>query len=312
MTPRPGGKLHIIVTCTDRKSVQVPAHLRLRDIPAGDMVARATAWVNRLLDPATPVVSALGLYAGEHWRIAVGLPGLVSGADADLWVCSAGYGFIPAIAHIRPYAATVSPGHLDSVPGGGEGAVAWWRHLASWEGPEPGQPRSIRGLAEADPDASFVLALSAAYLQACRTDIEAAAELVTDRERFMIVSAGTRTAQGIAQLLVPADARLEAHLGGTRQVLNMRIAADLLTNQYIDRMSATKHLRGLLDGLAPVKQYGRIKLTDDEVLRWIHQIQERMPGASASRLLRVFRDAGFACEQHRFGELRRSFLEGRV
>jgi hypothetical protein len=306
----PGGRLHIVVTCTERKTAQAPAHLRLRDIPAGGTTTRAQAWVNRLKEQATGGIQALELYAGEHWKIAVGLPKLTPDADTDLWVCSAGYGFIPATAAILPYAATVSPGHPDSVTGGLDGAMAWWRHLSSWDGPEPGQPRSIRALAQSDPEASYVLVLSAAYLQACRADIEAAAELVKDPQRFMIVSAGTRTAPGLAELLLPTDARLAEHLGGTRQVLNMRIAADLLASQHLDRTSATKYLLAILAGLPPLKQYDRKKLTDDEVLHWIRQNRESIPSPSASRLLRVLRDTGYACEQHRFGELYKSFLEG--
>ena len=35
----------------------------------------------------------------------------------------------------------------------------------------------------------------------------------------------------------------------------------------------------------------------------------RSPRASASRLLREFRDSGYACEQARFGQLHRQLME---
>src|SRR5258707_1212852 len=91
--------------------------------PGGTSWARATAWVERLASEVnTPAVRAVDLYAGEHWRVAASLPDLVidaaTGTDARLWACSAGYGLIPAHAMVRPYAATLSPGHADSVTGG--------------------------------------------------------------------------------------------------------------------------------------------------------------------------------------------------
>jgi hypothetical protein len=307
-----GRKLHIIVTCTERKTAPVPERLHLRDIPDGTPVARATAWVERLAsEVTTSPVRVLDLYAGEHWRVATSLPGLATGAatstDAGLWACSAGYGLIPAHAMVRPYAATLSPGHADSVSGGWPGAAAWWQSIGSWEGPDPGAPRTIAELVKSDPDATFILVLSATYLQACREDIEAAATAIGDPDRLMIVSSGTRPTSSLGEMLLPTDARLQAYLGGTRQVLNIRIAADLLAGQLTTRTAAISYLVGLLDGQPEIQRYDRKKLSDDEVTRWIRDAQDEMPGASASRMLRVFRDVGYACEQSRFGELHRKF-----
>ena len=255
---------------------------------------------------------ALDLYAGEHWRIATTLPDLATGADARLWTCSAGYGLISAQAPVRPYAATLSPGHPDSVTGGRTGTAAWWRNIASWEGPEPGTPRTIAQLVESDPEAIYVLVLSATYLQACITDIEAAVAAVADTDRLMIVSSGTRTTSPLPKLLLPADARLQAHFGGTRQVLNVRIAADLLTRQLMSRAAASRYLADLLDEQPGITRYDRKKLSDEEITSWIRDAQDHMPDASASRMLRAFRDAGYACEQHRFGELHRDFSRSRA
>jgi hypothetical protein len=87
----------------------------------------------------------------------------------------------------------------------------------------------------------------------------------------------------------------------------MRIATDLVSRHLTSRTAATSYLAGLLDGRLEIKRYDRRKLSDDEVVSWIHAAQDEMPGASASRMLRVFRDAGYACEQSRFGELHRKY-----
>jgi hypothetical protein len=304
-----GQKLHIIVTCTERKTSKVPERLHLRDVPDGEPWERASNWVERLAtEVTTPALPASDLYAGEHWTRAKALPVLAVDIQAQLWTCSAGYGLIPATAFVRPYAATLSPGHADSVPDGRTGAAAWWEAIASWEGPEPGQPRTFRELAKSDSDATFLLVLSATYLQACRADIEAA-RAVTDSDRFMIVSAGTRESHPLGASLLPASARLQAHLGGTRQVLNVRIAEELLKGQLTSRAAATERLESLLKQHPHMERYDREKFSDDtDVIDWIREEYKHGRGSSASRMLRALRDSGRACEQKRFGRLHMQYL----
>lgn len=297
--------------------MQAPDELQLRNVPDGAPEARATAWTRRLgLEGERR--PALDMYKGEHWQVAKSLPGLaVAGGlatqdDVHLWTCSAGYGLIHTDSLVRPYAATLTPGHADSVSKSGSGiggrtdAAAWWRAIADWEGPAPGAPRSITALAARDPDATFLLVLSATYLQACAADIAKAVGIVADVGRFLIVSAGSRMTEDIGQLLLPADARLQADLGGARGVLNMRIAAALLGQTTLDRASATSYLSERLDTSPGITRYARKPMSDSKIKHWIAAALRQTPGASASRLLRRFRDEGFACEQSRFGRLHRA------
>lgn len=304
------GTVHVIVTCTNRKSQPVPDRCHLGSVPFGDIAKRTRDWICRLSDTShSPPIAARGLYAGEHWTVARRLPDLAGGERIRLWACSAGYGLIPADAPLRPYAATFTGGHPDSVPGGAHGARAWWHALSSWEGPSSGQPRSIRELAAKEPTAGYLLALSAPYLHACQEDIAAAISLTRDPDRFVVVSAGVRDLGLLADVMVPADARLQALLGGTRQALNARIAAHLLSAGIIGRADASRHLARLLVQQPSVPRYERKKLSDAEVLALIADGLAHTPGASASRLLRQFRDAGYACEQGRFGRLHQLFTE---
>jgi hypothetical protein len=304
--------VHVIVTCSNRKTLPVPPGLRLDGVPGHGIAPRARKWAARLDHASTaPLIAAQDLYAGEHWMIARGLPSRASDMRARLWVCSAGYGLIPADAPIRPYAAAFSGGS-DRVPGGADGARQWWRAIADWAGPAPGQPRSIRSLAAADRSASFLLALSVSYLDACRDDIAAATRQVADPDNFMVVSAGARSPGSAGVAMVPADARLQAFLGGTRQALNARIAAYLLSTGISSRAEATHCMTRLLAEQAPVTRYERKKLSDQEVIEIIARRLTQAPGTSASRLLREFRDAGYACEQQRFAGLYRMVTGARL
>src|SRR4051794_16593732 len=94
----------------------VPAALRLRRTPGTGPGQRAMRWIERIASAGTDAVPARELYAGEHWDIARNLPAAASGfVHPMLWVASAGWGLIPADAMIRPYSATFSARHLDSV-----------------------------------------------------------------------------------------------------------------------------------------------------------------------------------------------------
>lgn len=298
--------VHVVVTCTSRKTLPVPPALRLDNLPSLGTAPRAREWAARLAGiSSTPLIAAQDLYAGEHWTIARGLAARARYDRARLWVCSAGYGLIPAETQIRPYAATFSGGS-DRVHGGADGARQWWHALSSWAGPAPGQPRSIRSLAAADRSASFLLALSASYLDACRDDIAAAAGEVADPDTFMVISAGARFPESAGVVMVPADARLQGLLGGTRQALNARIAGYLLSAGISSRAEATQRMTRLLAEQSPVTRYERKKLSDQEVTEMIACRLAQAHGTSASRLLREFRDAGYACEQQRFASLYRA------
>jgi hypothetical protein len=302
--------VHVVVTCTNRKTVPIPPVLHLDNIPGSGTASRAREWAVRLAKVSEPPpIAAQDLYAGEHWLIARDLPSRARHTRVRLWVCSAGYGLIPADAHIRPYAATFS-GKSDRVPGGAHGGRQWWHALSCWEGPAPGEPRSIRSLVTTDPSAFFLLALSASYLDACRDDIAAAAVEVANPDTFMVISAGTRFPGHIGPLMVPADARLQRFLGGTRQALNARIAAYLMSAGITSRTEATNRLTRLLSEQPPVTLYQRKKLSDQEVTEMIADRLAQQPDMSASRLLREFRDAGYACEQQRFAGLHHQLTGG--
>jgi len=300
--------IHVIVTCTNRKTRTVPAHLRLAHVRGASASQRALKWIARLAkEHADRGVPARDLYAGEHWTIARGLPDYGDAHEkVHLWTCSAGYGLIPASAPIHPYAATFAPGHADSVLDDPE---TWWRFLSEWKGPEPSAPRTILALTQASPGALFMLMLSPPYLRACRNDIQAAATKARRPDKFLLISAGTRHPGDLAAILLPTDARLQSCLGGTRQALNVRVGERLLKEGIRNRAAAANYLSNLLKAQPPLARYDRKKLTDQEVIFLITDALARSPGASASRLLREFRDSGYACEQARFGQLHRKLME---
>ena len=312
MTPDGGGgqhpTVHVIVTCANRKSRPIPPELQLGQVGGRSSGERARRWIARLAQASTaPQIPAVDLYAGEHWSIARGFPGLhQSGEVVHLWACSAGYGLIPAEASLMPYHATLTPGQADSVPGD---SASWWAELGKWPGPAPGRPRTVQALVAENQTAVFMLVLSKNYLRACGADIAAARAGISDLNQLLIVSAGAPAQGELADNLVPADARLQARFGGTRRALNARIGAHLLSAGVRSMDEASAHMGRLLAAQPPIPRYDRKKQSDREVLDRIGERLAQDPALSANRLLREFRDAGLACEQHRFSRLFRTLRE---
>jgi hypothetical protein len=158
----------------------------------------------------------------------------------------------------------------------------------------------------ADPDAVFMFVLSESYLRACGPDVAVACECITDPDRLFIVAAGARPRGDLAAFMVPTDARLQAHFGGTRRALNARIGAHLLATGIRSKDEAARHLARLLAAQPPIPRYDHKKQSDREILDIIATRLAAAPTTSANRLLREFREAGLACEQHRFTRLYRS------
>lgn len=300
-------RFHIVVTCSNRKTEQVPDELRLGNLPRSNPGQRFATWINRIGDYPVAQVPAINLYAGEHWQIARTLPDLVS-QPATLWVCSAGYGLIPANAAIKPYAATFAPGESDSVARSPDGVRDWWERLTNWTGPGTGQPRSLADMARRDPRAVIVAVLSAPYLRACVDDLNRAAGYLADSDQLSVIGPDGRCPDA-ANLLVPVTARLRSIVGGTLTALNVRAAGHVLRTATANGGALSRQgLKELMkDAIAtappdPSRRPPGKKLTDEEVRDFIRrEITGGAMGATAA--LGHLRNSGRSCEQSRFHRL---------
>jgi hypothetical protein len=169
----------------------------------------------------------------------------------------------------------------------------------------------LRDLARREPNALYLVALSSVYLTACSEDVQNAGVALASPEHLTIISAGTEARGPLARHLIPANARLQPTLGGTRQSLNARILAHLVRHPagVLTYTGSREVLEGLLEVAPPPVTYQRAPRTDTQVETFIRRRLATEPDATASRLLREFRDLGFACEQHRFGALYRAVWE---
>ncbi len=309
-------RLAIVVSCTDRKSRLPAAHLRMRSVKEQKPADRCSAWITRLEQEFAPELPAKDLYAGGAWHVAMTLPAIAdsAGCDADLWIASAGYGLIQDATLLKPYSATFAH-HEDSVSRGSDRASKnrdWWERLSKWAGPGDG-PRCIEQLVTQDPSRITLVVASGHYIDAMRDDLLATIERASSPERLHLISAARNIRGKLADYLIPSSAHLESFLGGARLSLNLRVARWLIEHwkdHGFDRGAMRRQLADLVSAQAGVRKFDRTPVPDPPVRTWIAERRIHDPSATRSKLLRLFRDSGMACEQSRFARLFQEVVDG--
>lgn len=310
-------RLHIVVTCTNRKRHAAPPQLRLGSHNGGSLPARLESWIGALRGaPEEGLVPVGELYAGDHWQRSASLPAVAAEhrIAARLWVCSAGYGLLPGDSLVQPYSATFSRGHPDAVwrtgdpLGCADVLASWWGGLARWAGPTTGAPRTLRDLADSDPSAGIWVVASASYLNALHADLRASAQALARADRLVIISAGARRVPGLASHALDFDWRLQGDdgpLGGAAMSLNVRVAELLLRGEV---GTSVADLNGWLRSVASTVPVRRpkvgIRVSEAEVERFLREEMRSRPGVRRTPLLRKLRDdLHWAFEEKRFARL---------
>jgi hypothetical protein len=300
--------LHMVVTCTDRKTVPLNGGPRACQLPPGTLEMRMDAWRNALTLTSQGAVPAEELYAGDHWSVVRSLRSVApAGLDLQVWVASAGYGLLPSDALIRPYSATFARGAVDAVAPkrNGYSNSDWWGRLAEWHPIDAASPRTISELAASAQNDFVLIAVSSVYAHALSYDLSAAIR-ENPSDRLAVVSAGHRCAEELQSFQVPAAARLKTTLGGAMQSLNARIARDAVSQAnawYPSRARLARLMQSALEEAPPMTTHDRKRLDDEEIRRHIRESLRGDPRITHSRLLRSLRDKGLACEQSRFASL---------
>ena len=304
--------VNIVVTCTKQKTLEPPDGLQLRNVTGKTVSDRARRWVAVLQKSREPQVSALDLYAGDHWAVARDLQTLgTASREIRVWVISAGYGLVSIDQAMCPYSATFSNPHPDSViladrdeplP---DQKAAWWNAVttASWK---RRTVTSLSDLASSMPESPMIIAASKNYLDAVYDDLLAATHRLQRTGMVTVISAGTNRLGELSENLAPADARLQHYVGGIRRSLNIRLTRHVLQQTKRGNISAGR-VRGLLGAMleeAPdLQKFDRTPMSDREIKKYIANVMKNSTKVSHTPLLREFRANGNACEQKRFRKL---------
>jgi hypothetical protein len=296
-------KVQLVASCTERKRAMVPEELRLRAVDNGPGEARASAWLTRLDQHSSPTMPARHLYGGEHWQLVLDLEReLIEAArDVDLWVASAGYGLVSADASLKPYSATFASGEPDSISSDAVGG--WWQALCA------GHPQAKTLQHLATKAETMIVIASAKYLRAMLPDLLLAREALGDSGQLIVFSGSRVPELESSQIVVDGCVQVALRhettraLRGTKQGLAARTARHLLTqaDAWPPAASALQNAYArLVSDLERPKPPDRERHGDDDVRVFIDEQLEHGSAIGWTKLLRLWRESGHACEQKRF------------
>ena len=278
-------KLTIIVTCTDRKSATPDDELMVRNLPKGQVSARARVWREGLAR-ATVCRPLTDLYSGETWSQvrALALKATSLGYEPTMFVASAGLGLQHVSTPAPAYAATFSTGHADSVGAAIPESQTWWGAL----------PHAV-----IPPGGRAIWVLSEAYSRVVGQQL-----LEDTAPSDVLVFGGSK--EICNSVRVPSDRSLRRALGGTVTSLNVRSATqwlslsdggDPFTSAARDRWRTWSHEKRHRE------VFDRKPMSDSAVLAFVGELRVHQPTISKTAALKVLREAGMACEQRRFSTL---------
>jgi hypothetical protein len=164
----------------------------------------------------------------------------------------------------------------------------------------------LADLAAESPQAPLLVVASEIYLVAIRDDLAKAARRFEDSDLLSIISAGTRSLNGLTDNLIPCDARLQSTVGGVRRSLNVRLARLALEKSRRSRPTRPvlrKQFTRLLATAPELMKYDRQPMRDGEIIQFLKSSLRVDPTACHTPLLRELRASGHACEQSRFRSL---------
>jgi len=164
----------------------------------------------------------------------------------------------------------------------------------------------VTELAARDPLAAIVVCAGRHYLTAVGQDLLGAFTSIGRSPRLLVYGSGVPEL-GLEPAWVRVPGRLRTRLGGSMVSTSPRAAQATIEalgpTGHLDATRARALVQSLVDSAAPLPRFDRVRLDDQEIIAWIKSDVATHSGATKSRALRMFRSAGMACEQSRFGEL---------
>lgn len=261
--------------------------------PAEDLTFRAidepiiragfSRWVDRLDESRAECVPARNLYSGDHWSIVNSLEDVAAASEinAVVWICSAGYGLIGIDSNIKPYSATFSFRHPDTIckwdplHSRQDDLALWWQLLEKWGGPDQSLPRSITQVAAADPETPILVVASKNYLGAIANDVKRAAQALREVDLLSVISTGTKIIPGLDANLLSSTAALSSSVGGNLRTLNIRLARAILRESPGEEIRASclnSKFKRWIAVSPPLPTYDRSTMTDDGISMYIFEV----------------------------------------
>lgn len=205
---------HLITSCTKGKHSQCGSmpELSIRSGQTPEEAMSSWAATIKRSQSASPV-PALSLYAGNHWSTAKEI--LRTTENLELWVISAGLGFLNSRDLVDAYEAT-----FHDLPFSHR---QWWRELTNTFGKER-TAKSIETLMAARPFDDYVIAASPVYIEATEDDILAGASKLNNHIAQLTVVTSGEYSGLLESYLIRSESRMMRQLSSNMICLNIKLA----------------------------------------------------------------------------------------
>ncbi len=291
----------IVIPCAGKKKLRPDRGATALILPRASQRELEAEWL-RLVRELRPTAEASRLYGGRSFGL---------GRDAahrfraDLYIVSAGLGFVPGERRVPPYGLTVSGRGPESVAAhavGGFDSADWWHAVAS--GPYSTRIDECLG---ARGTGLVLIALTKPYAEMFGAALADALGNAAERVRLFGRGLSGHVPAALEPLIMPYDDRLDVLLPGTRTDFSVRALSHFANNVAANRGTFAEHRELVSAAMACVTPPARVerpRLPDDAI---VALIQEHLKTTSGiGRTLRRLRDEdAIACEQARFTRLYR-------
>jgi len=293
--------LHLVVTCTNKKSVDIPEQCKFFNSIGNSLNEKYNCFQKNL--HSTNKIKAKDLYSSQYWSVVNSIVAQANTLQINLnvWICSAGHGLISWDSLISPYSITFSKDSEDSL-GSNENAQNWWSILSNNSIAVQDKPITFTNLLQRYNKDKFLMSLSTAYLKATYYDIKVGLQ---HNPNVSIASVGGFKENMFDKQILPVDSRMIQHVGGVFSTLNINIIKflfDCSDIHYFEHEKMVKMLDAILYDTPENIKHQRTTLDDTEIVSFIKS-QSIKENVSKTSLLRQLRDKGYACEQKRFGKI---------
>jgi uncharacterized protein DUF6884 len=296
-------QLIVAVNCTSRKTAKAGRSLCARDLGRGEVAQLAMEWRSRVENSSAQPVRARELYSGRAFSLA---SKTAEGAGADLYVLSAGMGFVKQDALVPPYNLSVAPNTEDCILYRSRTepftASQWWAalHEAQRSGP-------LAQLLRERPKAMLVLAATRPYIEMVGDELASLTTAQAIRLRIVGPTRASALPEFLRPSVMPYDDRLDdAGLGlqGTRFDFAARALSHFVglvgaDDRIQSPQDHAKRVRLSLSRRKAPEREQRERLDAAALRRHVRALKKAGESKTAA-LSKLRRDLGYACEQQRF------------
>lgn len=294
--------INIISSCTNSKKQTPSKAFKIASFKTDMHLEDVIDIWNRNIEKKTDVVyEATKLYKGGAWRATLDTDAvLASKFNTNLYVASAGYGLIHSKTQICSYDSTFASSTINSinkfvVNSDKNANIVWWNMVNKFQ------------LFSFQEGSYFFIVLPHEYLSAAQDTIKLLIEKF-DKNVFIFIANKHPIPLFMKNNIVKFDSRFNNFQAGVLSNMLQR-AVLWLSNEIIKKDIPLSHreLQNHIEiEMASYKKFNmpvRSKLTEEEIRIKIKNMILKDEISSASKGLKAFRNAGFACEQKRFGKI---------